>query len=151
MTPRQRQLLLRIQERGAMEAFAKTLIKQFRSNIDKLNIGESGAGRASFRYKLFFDSDRHVSKIRVHHLDYLTYVDIGLGKGVSVSDIGSQRIGRTLLGRKIGERRAKRWYYKKIYGQTIALAVYVMEVRGDHARVMLREWMDEIPDAKVNL
>jgi hypothetical protein len=134
-----------------MEGFAKNLIKQFEKNMDKLDIGDTGAGRRSFRSKLFFDSDRHVSKIRIHHLDYLTYVDIGVGRGVSVSDIGMQRIGRTLLGRKVGDRRAKRWYYKKIYGQTIALAVYVMEIRGDHARVMVEEYLDEIGKVEIDI
>lgn len=144
-------IINRIYERQVMLKFASVLEQQFKENLRKTKTGESGKLEKSFRTKVHIGTDRRVSKISFTHLDYGVFVDMGVGNGVNLSDIGMQKIGRTLLGRKIGERRAKRWYYKKIHGQTIRFATIIMTMRGLEFKVALESAIDQIADVRIDI
>jgi hypothetical protein len=146
-----RTIIAKIHERSVMEKFAKELIRQFQKNLGKTDIGQSGKLGNSFKYSIGVDKDRYVNRISISHLSYGTFVDMGVSNGVSLGDIGTQKIGESLLGRKIEERQAKRWYYKKIYGQTIRLAEVIMNTRGYEFRVAIEDALDAIPDVKITL
>ena len=151
MDAKKRELMLRLREREVMEKFAKELIRQFAKNMEKTELGQTGALEKSFRHRLYYDHDRRVNKLAISHLAYGTFVDMGVSNGVELDDIGIQKIGKSLLGKKIGERRAKRWYYKKIYGQTIRLAEYVMNERGLEFRVAIEDAFDEVSQIKLHI
>lgn len=144
-------IIRKIHQRGVMAKFGEELVRQFHKNLGKTDIGRSGQLGRSFKYRLHFDSQRNVKKLSFSHLEYGVFVDMGVSRGVSLDDIGTQRIDRTLLGRKIGERRAKRWYYKKIHGQTIRFADIVMSMRGLEYRVAIESAIDEIADVSIEV
>lgn len=145
-------IIRKIDERGYYDKFARTMISHMQSNIDKTDIrgwGNDIKLRNSFRYRLYFDSNRRIQRITLEHKFAGLFVDLGVGRGVKLDDIGYQKIGRTLLGRKVGQRRAKRWYLKTIYGQTIRLMNIVTQQRGDEFTVIVTDAFDKI--GKINL
>jgi hypothetical protein len=151
MTPTQRDLFIKIKDRANMDKFARELVKQFRENLDKTNAVGSGKLKNEIEYKLHYGSDRLVHRITLTHPTYGMFVDMGVGRGVKLQDIGYQRIGKSLLGKKIGERRAKRWYLKKIFGQTIRLAEYVQNTRGNYYTVQIKDYLDQVPDMTLHI
>ena len=151
MTPTQRDLFIRLKDHENMDKFGKELVKQFREAMKTAKVGGSGNLKNSISYKLHLGPDRLVNRITLSHIDYGMFVDMGVGRGVKLTDIGYQRIGKSLLGKKIGERRAKRWYYKKIFGQTIRLAQYVQNTRGTFYMVQLKDYLNNVPDMTLHI
>lgn len=144
-------IINKIDDRRTMDGFGRELINQFVKNIQKTDASDTGALARSFSYRLHYGSDRLVDRITFSHLEYGMFLDMGVGNGVSLEDIGYQKIGARLLGRKIGQRRAKRWYYKKIHGQTIRLAEIVMETRGWNYTLEIADAIEKVGDVNIRV
>jgi len=141
-------IIHQIDERSYYEKFAKKLIEHFQDNLNYTNVGTSTDSvyklQKGFSYRLYFDNNRRINKITLEHKFAGLFVDMGVGKGLSLDEIGYQKIGRTLLGRKVKRRRAKRWYLKTIYGQTIRLMNIVSKHRGDEFTVLVNQSFEKL-------
>lgn len=144
----------KMHERERFERLARDVVKRFNRNLKKTKAGKykgseknSNHLKDSLRYKVHIGTNRRVSKIEFSYKKSGLFVDMGVARSVDLADVGYQRIGRTLLGRKIYTRqdekrtkkspfrRAKRWYLKTIYGATIRLMVLVTDEYGDQLTV----------------
>ena len=143
--------MAKLYERQVMHKFARVLEQQLRENFNKTNVGQSGDLERSLTTKVHLGADRRVSKISYSYLEYGIFVEMGVHNGTTLDDVGAQRIGRTLLGRKIGKRRAKRWQYKKLHGSAIRLADIVMTMRGNEYRIAIEEAIDAIGDVRLDV
>lgn len=151
MNSQQREMLMKIKDRGNMEKFAVVLIKKFQQNLRDLKVGDTGRLTSGFKHRIHRGSDGLVHKISFSHPNYGTFVDMGVGNGVSLEDIGMQTIGKNLLGRKVQNRRAKRWYLKMIYSQTVRLASYVQNTRGNYYTAIFHQTLQELPDVNIRI
>lgn len=145
----------KIDERAYYDKFARQLIKHFQSNIDQIlssiKQGELKQVRKGFSHRIQLDSNGRVKRIIIEHVHRGLFVDLGVGRGLKLDDIGYQKIGRTLLGRKVNNRRAGRWYLKTAYGQTIRLMNLVAKQRGDEYTVIVQRALSDIGKIEVNI
>lgn len=143
-----RSIIEKINQRGYYDKFARKVLEHFQNNLSALDSrlphGQIRLIKRSISYRLYFDSERNISKITITSPLIGLFVDLGVGTGVKLPDIGYQKIGRTMLGRKVNGRRARRWYLKTIHGQTIRLMGIVAKDRGDQFTVMLQQAFDRI-------
>ena len=148
-------VFLKIEERAYYDKFARQLIRHFQANIDKIyssiKQGELKEVRRGFSHRIQLDSYGRVSRIIIEHSKRGLFVDLGVGRGLKLDDIGYQKIGRTLLGRKVNNRRAGRWYLKTAYGQTIRLMDLVAKQRGDQYTVLVNQYLKSIGNITVNI
>lgn len=145
----------KIEERAYYDKFARQLIKHFQANIDQIYAsikqGELKEVRRGFSHRIQLDSLGRVTRIIIEHKHRGLFVDLGVGRGLKLDDIGYQKIGRTLLGRKVKNRRAGRWYLKTAYGQTIRLMNLVAKQRGDQYTVLVNEYLKNIGNITINV
>jgi hypothetical protein len=145
-------IIKKIYERGKYEDFARYTIERFKQNMRLIDSRKGKGGKGlndsklmqGLKYRLVYGGDRRVSKIVFEYPAHGLFVDMGVGRSLNLDDIGYQKIGRTLLGRKVKDRRARRWYLKTIYGRTIALMGMVAKERGDEFGVTVAHYMDEL-------
>lgn len=155
-------IIKKIYERGLYDDFARRTVDRFKANMrlidsNKNEKGEGGKGLENsalmmgLKYRLVYGGNRRVSKIVFEYPGHGLFVDMGVGKSLSLGEIGYQRIGRTLLGRKVKERRARRWYLKTIYGRTITLMGIVAKERGDEFGVTVAHYIDEMKKIELGI
>lgn len=148
-------IIYKINERSYYEKYAKQLVKHLSTNLDtiapKLKYNEINIVKRSLKYRLYFDSSRRVSRIVLEHNKVGLMIDLGVAKGVKLEDVGYQKIGRTLIGRKVKQRRAGRWYLKTIYGQTIRLMEIVAKQRGDEYTAVVRQTLDHVSNINITI
>lgn len=148
-------IIYKIDERSYYDKFARKLISHFRSNLDFTNVGTGTDNipdlKNSMKYRLYLDSNRRINRITLEYDFVGLFIDLGVGRGVPLDDIGYQKIGRTLLGRKVKQRRAKRWYLKTIHGQTIRLMNIVSAQRGHEFTVMVDSALHNFKKININI
>lgn len=148
-------IIYKINERSYYEKFAKQLIKHLSGNLETVATGlkynEINIVKKSLKYRLYFDGNRRVNRIVLEHNLVGLMIDLGVAKGVKLEDVGYQKIGRTLLGRKVKKRRAGRWYLKTIYGQTIRLMEIVAKQRGDEYTVIVQKGLEQVSKININI
>lgn len=91
------------------DAWAKITIREAQQELDKKKIGKTGHGRASFSSvnKL---TNNFTGTMEIRFAQYLSFVDMGVGKAVKIGDVKENSISRRLEGRQTGNRRRrKRW------------------------------------------
>jgi hypothetical protein len=89
----------------SVEAWAIIVIKRWESKISQLGIGSTGALAKSFLQHVFSQASGDPEKIDFTFNDYGKFVDMGVGKGVTISQRG------------IGTRTAKPWYSVTFYSE----------------------------------
>jgi hypothetical protein len=102
--------------------WARITIDRWRKQIQKKRIGQSGKLFNSFVSNIIRNSDGNPSKIELSFLYYGRFVDMGVGRGIS---IGGQMDERTMRGRAEAlrnARRPKKWYSPTKGAETQALA-----------------------------
>lgn len=113
------------------KAWAEITISKWQEKIKRMKIGHSGQLAQSFAYHVVQEANGDFSKVELFFLYYGTFVDMGVGKGVDISEVSEQSLSRRLEGKKTGNRRrAKKWYSKVIYAETNALADILAEKHG---------------------
>lgn len=106
------------------KAFTEITIKDFLKAIKKNRIGlygkssakqESDKLRDSFKFKVR-QADFNEVNILISFAEWGSFVEWGVGKGVTIDDVPILSKARGLVGRLDGQkRRPKKWYSKTIY------------------------------------
>lgn len=102
----------RINIRGTIDAWARYTVADWRKAILKQKIGDSGDLNRSFGYQLHI---KGIELIRIQFRFHYTgkFVDMGVGKGVKIGDVGELKISRRLQGKSNGNRRRRKPWLNK--------------------------------------
>lgn len=102
-------------------AWAEIVLERWEQKIETLRIGYSLQLEDSFLLDLM-SSGPHVSQIAFSFKYYGKFVDMGVGKGVSLGEVKGNITERRLVGRETGNRRrAKKWYSPVFYTEVAKL------------------------------
>ena len=107
--------------RQTMEQWAIITIKELRQSMVNKYIGQSGDLYKSFTWKLTTDPSGMPTKITVGFLYHGKFVDMGVGNGIKMENVKSNREVWANMSRadRKGKnpRKPKKWYSKTIYHQ----------------------------------
>jgi len=90
--------------------FADYVIKKWLKKCEDLKVYESGALVRSFIAEVFRNAAGNVERIQFTFNYYGRMVDMGVGKGITLDDVGA------------GYRVAKKWYSSVLYSEVNKLA-----------------------------
>jgi hypothetical protein len=94
-----------------VEAWADIVIKNWRQKITQLDIGFTGQLFDSFIHTVISNSGGKIERIEFAFNYYGKFVDMGVGKEISLGNIGAVET----------RRRAKKWYSSVMYSQALKL------------------------------
>jgi hypothetical protein len=106
----------RINFRGTVDAWARYAVRDWQRELDaKLSKpANSNSLRNGIKYSLMFKGDELVN-VHFQFPYYGRFVDMGVGKGVKIGDVGELKISRRLSGKQTGNRRKRKpWLNKKL-------------------------------------
>jgi hypothetical protein len=127
-----------------VEAWAEIVIERWRDKIEKLDIQYSYQLADSFVWDVVMNANGDPQKIGFAFKYYGKFVDMGVGNGVTIGDVGELRASRSADGANShNRRRPKAWYSKTLAGQVKALARIMAEKYGNKAQLMLYENLDD--------
>lgn len=92
--------------RLTLEAWAEIVIKNWLAKIDALGISDTYSLATSFIHHIISNAGGNVQRIEFAFNYYGKFVDMGVGKGVSLSDIGVMT-----------KRKPKKWYSATFYAE----------------------------------
>ena len=121
---------------------AQITIKRWRKKIDRLKIGQHSSGELfrSFQYNVLASSGGDVQKIEFAFRYYGKFVDMGVGKGTTLSDQPMPRGMRRLYGKLLGLKRVpKKWYSKTFYAETQKLLEILQKEYGHRGQIIISE------------
>lgn len=88
----------------------------------KYRIGVTGHLENSFSYRTTGHGEDENIKVVFQFLYYGKFVDMGVGRGTGIADVGENRTSRALVGKMLGNRRRpKTWYSKTLFAETTTL------------------------------
>ena len=103
-----------------VEAWAKIVIERWEQKIERLKIGHSGNLAKSFTQHVITQSNGSPEKIEFAFEYYGKFVDMGVGRGVKLADVGSGN----------NYRKRKPWYSPVFFGQVKEMAKILAEKYG---------------------
>lgn len=122
------------------KAWANITIKEYRKKLFKYRIGESNQLLRSFSSQVTGSNKLGVSKIQLAYLYYGMFVDMGVGRGTTLNDVGENKISRALNGINSRNRRApKPWYSKTMETEMFRLQKLMQEKFGDELVNTIKE------------
>lgn len=117
--------------RITVDAWAEIVVDNWMENIRALGIGLSGQLEDNIFYSIEGSHGAHnlPTAVTFEFPFYGRFVDMGVGKGVPLEDVGS---GKSDLRAGFGghNRRPKKWYSKNMYAQSIRLGQILAERHG---------------------
>ena len=122
-----------------VDAWADIVTANWIDKLQKLKIGYDFSLENSIGYELFSSTGGIPERVEFVFNYYGKFVDMGVGKGVSIGDVKSQR------GENVGSRyrRPKRWYSKELYSQTLKLQEILAKKYGRIASLVIVENIDD--------
>lgn len=128
-----------------LKQWAKITIERLQNRIRKNKIGHSNALINSLTFDIIAATGGERDKIIFLHNFYGMFVDMGVGRGVSISnrkDYGNDRKleSNKHLGR---HRRPKKWYSPTMYAEVIALADLLMVNYAENIQFAVSESIDD--------
>lgn len=117
------------------ESWSQNTIEAFVKMIDKKKIGQSGFLRESFKRKVIGSLDS-VEAIEFAFAYYGKYVDMGVHRGVHISDVRSNNDKWARIERKnkgIAKPKDKKWYNNTLAGRLKDLNKLMQEYYGIHS------------------
>lgn len=101
-----------------VQAWADILEDIWLDKIDKLDIRYSNMLEYSFIHEVMTNASGDPSRVEFAFNYYGKFVDMGVGKGVKLSDVKELSTERRLEGRGTGNRRhPKKWYGRTFYAE----------------------------------
>jgi hypothetical protein len=126
------------------EAWADIVIEKWQKEIDRLKIKSTGDLYNSFE-RVVTSNGGGLERIEFEYLFYGWFVNMGVGRGQNAGDVSENNDTAKLLGSRA--RKPKKWIYKTLGKQTIALAEIMAKKYGDEGQSAI---VNFIP-GKVNL
>ena len=129
------------------EQWVKFLFQRFQENIVRQKIRRHELV-SSFKSFVQTEADGDLFKIRIAYKLSGLFTDMGVGKGTRSGGQRDNATSRKLLGKQTGNRRrAKKWYNKTMYAQTLVLTNLMAENYGNKGIALIK---DNLP-TQVNL
>jgi len=124
--------------------WAKITIKRWRKKLRAMRIGDTKELYRSFTKNVIGAANGDVMKIDFAFHYYGKFVDMGVGRGTSISGVKENRTARRLEGRMLGNRRRpKKWYSKTFYAESKRLVEIMGEHYSDLGSVTITENIDD--------
>ena len=131
------------------DAWAKITIRRWRKKIRTLKIGETNSLYDSFVRNVIGSANGDLIKIDFAFKYYGKFVDMGVGKGTSISGVKESKTSRRLEGRMLGNRRrAKKWYSKTFHAETMRLREILVEHYAGMGSLTIIENIDDNSKSK---
>lgn len=108
----------KINRRAEILKWANRTINRLYSNLDRYKIGQSGFLKQSIKYQLQ-SAGGDITSVKIILAYYGKFVDMGVGRGLSIESMSANRDVYQLFGRP--GRKPKKWLSKSIYAQTQVL------------------------------
>ena len=100
-------------KRQLAEEWLKYALENWKSNITKMRVHETGYLFNSFKSQVIEQAGGDKLKITIAYAWYGQMVDMGVGRGVRSGEQKDTATMRRILGKKAGaDRKPKRWYSK---------------------------------------
>lgn len=126
--------------RETIEAWAEITIKNWHDNLRKEGIGSTGQLFNSFATHVVAASDGNIALVEFTFKYYGKFVDMGVGKGIKLSEVGEVRKSRRELGKRRGNLRSpKKWYSKELYVQVTRLKEILAQKYGQQMTTEIKE------------
>ena len=124
-----------LDQKVTAEAWADFTIQAWRKELRRLKIGMGKRGtnklNSSLERKVSGLSNGEITNILFLHWYWGTFVDMGVGNGVSLGDVAEMSLNRRLLGKQTGNRRKpKKWKGRILYSRILALEELMLEKYG---------------------
>lgn len=124
-------------------AWADIVEKIWLDKIAKLGISSTYQLEESFRHEVLSNAGNPV-QIAFAFRFYGRFVDMGVGKGVSLGEVKEQAVSRALEGRNAhNSRKPKPWYGKTFHAERIKLAEILAQKYAHKAALTIVENMDD--------
>jgi hypothetical protein len=123
----------KIYEKGVIAAWSRIVVEKFQAKIKKLDIGKTNGLAQSFKHT------SNAQKVTFSFNEYGKFVDMGVGKGVS---IGGAKESKSVHARALGtknRRKPKKWYSPTLRGQIIRLTEILASEYGRGAADMIKQ------------
>jgi len=114
-----------------LQAWADIVLERFQQKVIQLRIHSSGDLLKSLTSQLVSDSNGDIDKIVFGFLYYGRFADMGVGKGVKISEVG---VGNN--------RKAKPWFAKVFFSQVSELGRILAEKTGKQAQIAIIEGLN---------
>ena len=109
------------------QEWARIVIERWQKRMESLNMGDSGELLKSFESQVSVDANGDPSKITFAFLYYGRFPDMGVGRGVKLSDVPDST----------GRRQVKPWYSQTFMNEVVKLGHFLAAKYGlDAAMVM---------------
>jgi len=126
------------------DMWAKITIKRWRKKLRTLRIGNSRELYKSFAKDVIGAANGDLIKIEFAFHYYGKFVDMGVGKGTPISGVKENRTARSMQGKMLGNRRrAKKWYSKTFYAESMRLIEIMSEHYSNLGSVAITENIDD--------
>lgn len=122
------------------QAWAEIVLENWLERIDKLGIGYSFDHEQSYAFDVDSVGDTP-TQINLSYAWYMKFVDMGVGKGVRLEDVKSNRMEFS-AGIGGSRRRPKKWYNKVLYREVFRLAQILSEKYGIKAVYAVKETLE---------
>lgn len=113
-----------------LEAWTTTMISIWQDRIRDLKIGYTNELRFSFKKELIRQANGDVMKVAHAFNYYGSFVDMGVGRGTSLSDAGPHN-----------SRKPKMWFNKKYYQSVMKLKEKMAETYGEQFTAICINWL----------
>jgi len=126
------------------EAWAKIVIERWLEKIERLKIHHSYQLADSFVWDVHTAANGEPDKIAFAFNYYGKFVDMGVGNGVTIDDVGELNTSRRINGATAyNRRRPKPWYTKTFAGQVKQLAKIMAEKYARKTGLLVYENLDD--------
>jgi hypothetical protein len=124
-------------------AWADIVEKIWLDKITKLGISSTYMLEESFRHEVLSNAG-NPTQVSFAFRFYGRFVDMGVGKGVPLSEVKEQAISRRLEGKNaFNSRRPKPWYGKTFHAERLKLAEILAKKYARKAALTIVENMDD--------
>jgi hypothetical protein len=126
-----------------VDAWSQFVIERWKKKINALQIGYSQSLEDSLSREVF-SSSGNISKVEFSFNYYGKFTDMGVGRGVSLGDVGSLQSDRSLSGNETGNRRRpKKWHSKTFFTEVAKLKFILAENYAHAGTISIRESIDD--------
>jgi len=121
-----------------VQKWAEIVIERWKVRMAALGVGDTGELLKSFEAQVVMDSNGDPAKITFTFLYYGRFTDMGVGRGVTLSDVPDVT----------GNRQVKPWYSKTFLNEVIKLGRMMATKYGFDAAMAISAFSSSIYDSK---
>lgn len=128
-------IALQIERNKLIDDWARYTAERLQKSIEKRKVGKTGSLKYSIIYQLMSATGGDTSSIKHMFNYYGRFVDMGVGKGVGLSEVK----GNADLVKLMGGRKPKKWYSKTYYAEKTELAELLADKYKEQGTLIVKE------------